>query len=300
MMKKNKMTVIIESDFEPDDLIFIKHCVLNHIGELFIIIVGESIIVNHKMKFAEKFMSSLNVNFVIHKGIGSTKDFPRMFEEEENKLEETKLEEILENYEKIYKDPTIIKSYMLKPPREAIKLLEKQENKYDFEVIAYGSFNWRTLKIEDPLIFTKLMKQFKKFIYIDSFTAIGENNSHFFLSEKESLTNNLIKELIYKWNEHIINEAKKVINDESISEDKKYFSRKIINNIEKIGIDKQFVLADVSLLLINYFSSDLIPVELESLKPFNKWTPDETSSIMIFKEEGKEERRNKLLEILKE
>lgn len=289
------MSVIIESDFEPDDLIFIKHIINNHVGLLFIIIVGESLIVNNKMKFADKFLSSLGINFVIHKGLGSLKDFPKMIYEEKS-CEESNEEEILENYKKIYEDSSIVKCYMLKPPREALKL--KMENKYNFEVLAYGSFNWRTLKIEDPNIFTTFMNQFKKFIYIDSFTAIGSENASTFNPKDNSETNQLIKDMIHKWNVHIIDDCNETINNPDIPENDKTYNRKIVNNIEKLGIDKQFVLADVGLLLVDLFSSDLIPVKLESLKPFNKWIPDESSTIFIFKEEGKEERRKKLLEIL--
>jgi hypothetical protein len=267
-------THIIETDFEPDDAIaIVSHAALND-GVNLIVIVGESK-PNNKIKLVNDFFNILTKEYPnayssvkIIQGFGSKKKYPA---EEQLDIPEDTEEVILKNYVDAYASGPAF-AFMMKPPREA---MITKVNCPDTIVYCYGSFNWRTLKMETSA-FTDLMSRYKTFYYFDSFTAIGAANSGMFKFDSNPI-NDLIKGLIVKWNNHIIDSCKKDLLTET---DEKSIERtkKIITNVEA-GINEQFVMADVCLLMCPFPTEQ---VELVEVSPYTKWTKSETSNVFVF------------------
>jgi hypothetical protein len=294
---------IIETDFEPDDAIAILAHANISVNIHLTVIVGESK-PNNKISCVKKFFKELRVKYPnayedvnIIQGFGSKKMYP--IEDQTEYIEDSE-DTILQNYTIAYsKNPEIV--YMMKPPREAmkLKLVCKQTVVY-----CYGSFNWRTLKlpVQD---FRDLISRYKKFYYFDSFTAIGEKNSGMF-NGSPSAVNSHISDLIIRWNKHIIvdceNDLNKLMTKENNDENEKNISRtrKIIDNVSK-GKDKQFVMADITLFLCPPPTEQ---VDLLDVNPYPKWVPSTTSNVYVFSSspvfpEGStsetNDRRNKLI-----
>jgi hypothetical protein len=279
-------THIIETDFEPDDMIAILIHAYRYKGVNLIVIVGESESHN-KIPIVKKFFEDLNASYssiTIYQGLSSEKSYPL---EEQTEVTKDSNETILENYTYVYSlDPTI--SFMMKPPREAVRLKLKCPKT---TIYCYGSFNWRTLKL-DVTEFQELMSRYEKFYYIDSFTCIGNNNSGMFTGTKNK-ADNLIRDMIIKWNKHIIKDCENDLIMGNLDEESINRTKKIIHDVN-IGIEKQFVMADVCLFLV---PEPTEPVKLVELYPYPKWVPCIDSNIYIFSE-GSWERRVQLLELL--
>ncbi len=289
---------IIETDFEPDDAI----AILVHASECcnidLTVIVGESVVCN-KIASVKKFFNELRVKYPnaysrinIIQGLGSNKKYPS---EDQIEYTEDSEDTILKNYSSAYtSEPEI--AFMMKPPREAMKL--KLVCKKTI-VYCYGSFNWRTLKLPTQ-DYKDLISRYNKFYYFDSFTAIGEKNSAMFYGKSNAI-NSLISDLIIRWNKHIIeaseNDLKKLMEKENTDENEKNINRtrKIIKNVSE-GLNNQFVIADVTLLLCPLPSEQ---VELVDVSPYPKWVPSTASNVYVFGDTSEtENRRKKLIEDL--
>jgi len=277
---------IIETDFEPDDAIaIVSHASLNN-GVSLIVVVGESK-PNNKIKLVNEFFKVLikkypnaYTSIKIIQGLGSKKKFPV---DEQYEIPVDSDEIILKNYIDAYACGPAF-SFMMKPPREAMIVKLYCPNTV---VYCYGSFNWRTLKMDTPS-FIDLMSRYKTFYYFDSFTAIGAANSGMFKFNSSPI-NDIIKGLIKLWNNHIINDCKKDLltetNEKSIERIKK-----IITNVET-DINEQFVMADVCLFMCPLPTKQ---VELIDINPYNKWNVSNTSNIFVF-DENTENRREILM-----
>jgi len=294
---------VIETDFEPDDAIAIlAHASQNKDVDLRVI-VGEGepfkkipVVREFFKALQNKFPQSYS-NVEIYQGLGSNKGYPlRETQEtsEEAPEEAQTQEEILENYEKIYSlNPS--EFYMMKPPREAMKL----KLKCPFTTVyAYGSFNWRTLNLPVQE-YRDFMSRYDFFNYYDSFTAIGENNTALF-NGVDNPVNLIIQELIVRWNNHIVKKCEKDLEELLKNDDPKLIPKiqrinKIIGNVSK-NIEKQYVLADVCLIFCP------IPrkrSELVSMNPYPKWVPSTESNVYIFNSKV-EQRRINLVKKLEE
>jgi hypothetical protein len=288
---------VIETDFEPDDAI----AILAHASQFtninLTVIVGESK-PWHKIPVVQKFFEELTKKYPdayssVHvvQGLGSKKKYPVA---EQTEITEDTEETILANYTTAYSTNPAM-AFMMKPPREAMKLKIQCPNTI---VYCYGSFNWRTLKLPTQ-DYQDLMSRYLRFYYFDSFTAIGEKNSGMFNGATNAV-NNQIKDLIIKWNNHIIadceDDLKELMAKENRDEkDEKSIARtqKIIDNVSA-GLNEQFVMADITLFLCP------LPTErseLEEINPYPKWVPSTTSNVFIF-DSNTEQRREKLLEAL--
>lgn len=314
---------VIETDFEPDDAIAILAHASQYTDIDLTVIVGESQ-PRKKIPLVKRFFNALKLKYpnaynsvTIFQGIGSNKKYPelsyptfiatsilpdpgveirntilRNYSIDDGVPQEDSEQTIFTNYVNAYAvGPTM--AFMMKPPREAIKLRIQCPNTV---VYCYGSFNWRTLKLETKE-YQDLMSRYSKFYYFDSFTAIGEKNSGLFEPSTNDV-NNQIKDLIVKWNNHIIEDCKKDLVEmkEKETPDEKAMARtqKIIDNITTAGVEKQFVMADVCLFMCPLPTEQ---VELESISPYPKWVPSPTSNIFIF-DANTEQRRAKLVESL--
>jgi len=323
---------VIETDFEPDDAI----AILAHAAQFtnidLTVIVGESK-PNEKLPYVRKFLNAIRIKYPnayksikVIQGLGSKKKYPapEFIETFTTNFGETVVnldhfitimpnedseETILTNYTEEYStNPEF--AFMMKPPREAIKLRLQCPNT---TVYCYGSFNFRTLKLQTQ-DYVDLMSRYKKFYYFDSFTAIGEKNSGMFKAgawSKNSI-NDQITELIIKWNKHIIadceNDLVELMQKENRDEkDEKSIQRtkKIISNVSE-NVKEQFVMADLCLFLCPLPTQQ---VELADINPYPKWVPSTTSNVYIYSgapvppagsTPETEERRAKLLENLNE
>ncbi len=268
---------IIETDFEPDDAIAILAHASKYININLIVIVGESKS-SSKIPIVRRFFDALKEKYpkaysaiTIIQGLGSDKKYPMSEQNEAFVLPD---EIILDIYTAIYSnDPELV--FMMKPPREAMITKVKCPRT---TVYCYGSFNWRTLKL--PIKeYQDLMSRYEKFYYFDSFTAIGEANSGLFRGCNNTV-NNIITELITKWNSYTIEKCKENLNKiEKSPEGVKKYQRnlKIIENVSA-GINEQFVIADICLLLCPQPTER---VELIYLDPYPLWLPSTESNIFI-------------------
>jgi hypothetical protein len=276
---------IIETDYEPDDAMEMVSLASFSIDVDLIVIVGESR-PHNKIKLVTDFFTAITNKYPnayksvkIIQGFGSDKDFPvdHQFE-----ILEDSDETIIKNYIDAYsRNPEF--SFMMKPPREAMITNIKCPNTV---VYCYGSFNWRTLKM-DKTYFRDFMARYKTFYYFDSFTAVGSSNSGIF-NFNPSPINNIIKDLIVRWNIHIVNDLRKDLLTETnlLNIERK---KKVISNVE--ASPNQFVLADVCLSMCPLPTKRSFLIEVN---PYTKWADSEVSNIYVF-DENTEERRELLL-----
>lgn len=279
---------VIETDFEPDDAMAIyAHASINKGIELYVI-VGEGN-TNSKIMQVKQFINFTMFDYPdAYKSVNIIKGFGTNDTKEES-------ENILKNYKQIYdkndKKPSI--SYMMKPPREAIKLCI---NCPETTIYCYGSFNWRTLGLCKEN-FINLMSKYKKFYYYDSFSTIGEINYGLYEG-----TNAHIKNMILKWNRSVLKKCKSSLEEyskkESISEKESHDIKRIAKIVESIstGIDKQFIYADICLMLCPVPTKQ---VSLESFDYYPVWKKSKNSNVYIHEEKNKYERLENLKKMIK-
>ncbi len=264
---------VIETDFEPDDLIAIKMHACKSNDVILTVIVGEGR-PNDKIPHVQDFLNKLCILYPnayktidVVQGLGSEKAFPV---KESTVIRDTD-EVILANYVNVYAtNPNVV--YMMKPPREA--MLTKVDCHLT-RAICYGSFNWRTLglKVTD---FRDLMSRYLQFTYFDSFSVIGQDNSFSFVG-KANAVDDQIRRSIFKWNTHQLNTVENALKTET-DPGKIERKLKIINNIKK-SVEDQYVAADVCL----FGECGYTHIRPVILIDFNKdgypiWAADENSS----------------------
>jgi hypothetical protein len=287
---------VIETDFEPDDAI----AILAHASQFtnvdLTVIVGEGK-PHNKIASVGKFLEDVSKKYpqaynsiTIKQGLGSKKKYPA---DDQTEIAEDSEETILANYTNAYSTSPAF-AFMMKPPREAIKLKLQCPNT---TVYCYGSFNWRTLKLETKE-YQDLMARYAKFYYFDSFTAIGQKNSGMFKGTPNKV-NDRISDLIIKWNHHTIANCEKDLAEyeakPEAERDQNGIDRtkKIIESISA-GINEQFVIADVCLFMCPLPTEQ---VKLEEINPYPKWVPAPDSNVYVF-DSNLDARREKLLENL--
>lgn len=284
---------IIETDAEPDDLIMMRAHAASHTDVSLVVIVGEAK-PHCKMPLVKRFYNLLqkaypraysSVDFF--QGLGSSKDYFDTVDSEDPQAEDV----ILLNYKIIYSgQPALV--FMMKPPREALLTKIQCPNTI---VFAYGSFNWRTTK-QPVSEFQALTKRYERFYYYDSYSAIGEKNSFLFQPkygvEPVDDVNVAIMDAITAWNCLILQKTTESLAKE-LDETERKRKQKLVDNVQQ-GLHEQFVMADICLL---YCPLPTKPVDLHSFKNgYPVWTPNKNSNTFVFSEEGKEKRREELME----
>lgn len=268
---------IIDTDFEPDDLVAITG-IASLLSEPsnFRIVFGESDEPWRKMDevlvFCKDLMKKFPFfsNYELYTGFASGKSFPYASKREDCSLPSWN--------ETIYDSIGEATVWMLKPPRELL-----MKSKTDLQRMlkgktarCYGSFNFRAMAQMDNALdkMNDLMSSFDAFYYFDSFTCIGQNNAHNWRA------GGLIGDAIVRWNERILFECKRDLEaiengGDQIKVDRK---RKIIANIES-GLHTQFVLADPCVV---FAPLPELRVRLVKMIPYPVWENDERSNVFVY------------------
>ena len=289
---------VIETDLEPDDIIAFWGIYKNFppVEEL-VVFVGESHEPQKKLTHAIDVFRALQTAFpnrarrvIVVAGLASNKEFPYI---RANGVELDVLvakDFVLEDYQGVYqRGPEL--AFMMKPPREAMLVRVYCRNT---EVFCYGSFNWRTLKCgASDLI--ELTSRFKRFNYVDSFSAIGSRNSAHILVNTHGEFRALVARAVLAWNQHIIRDCEEDLKTETDPEGRAR-SQKIIDNISK-NIETQFVMADVCL---SFLPKPVHRVALQKFESYPTWVDSDDSNVFVhtYSEEDKNFRRVALLQAL--
>jgi hypothetical protein len=286
------VTEVIETDVEPDDLATMWLHAMYSLGIELFVIVGEAK-PELKVGLVRRFYDLLQRKFpkaytsvTIVQGYGSDKEYP-MGEDTGIKADDDKT--IFQNYKAVY-DRAPLTAYMMKPPREAIRWKHKC---MATNVVCYGSFNWRTLKVPDAEL-KELMSRYASFRYVDSMTCIGEANSYQYMRNTGTPLCLFVRDMIFKWNTHIVADCTADMAKEGRSEEEKARTQKIIDNI-KGNEESQMVMADVGLFLP---AVDLKHVQLVACTPYPKWVESAKGNVLMYSAGSKEERRAKLMKLL--
>lgn len=230
------MRTVIETDTESDDLTFMQGHADQYTDTDLTVIVGEAK-PWQKIPIVEHFYSMSGHRYrsvTIVQGFPSDKKYPIPDEGyTRTSPEPDSAETIEENYRKAYADCDI--AFMIKPPREAMKFKLQCEKT---TVYCYGSFNWRTLDLPVQE-YIDLMARYRAFYYVDSFGAIGEQNSAL-LREPIAPSDFIIRSVTAAWNGHIVAEQTAKLCTPGLSEDKTKRAKKIIDNASK-NMDSQYV-----------------------------------------------------------
>ncbi len=149
------------------------------------------------------------------------------------------------------------------------------------------------------------MGKYKSFLYMESFAAVGSENSFQFKSNANTSIGRFINARIGEWNAHIVDDCKadlvEIMNKPENERDKNSVHRteKIISNVGA-SIETQFVMADPTTLLsfilpTTYFKA----VDLVSFDPYPVWkesaNPDKKTFILKDDtNEAKAERRREM------
>ena len=141
------------------------------------------------------------------------------------------------------------------------------------------------------------MSRYRKFYYVDSFSAIGEKNSSDFVSNGSPVSN-FISDVITQWNTHIIAKCQADLDKGEMDEEGVKRSNKIIANIRD-KVNTQFVLADVCISLLSCPEPDVHSAVLTSIEPYPKWEAG-PSNTYVFNDERREARREALIATLRD
>ncbi len=169
----------------------------------------------------------------------------------------TPREVIWARYKELYSDPRIKTVYMLKPPREALRLHREIADLKRITVHAYTGFNWRVTnaKLRDLV---HLVGSYGRFNAATRFEALGPAQ-HTLYQIKRSPSTDLGREIrayVFNWNMHLVELAGKTLRDEpgglgvvhNKVDDAKAQARAIVESINGHELD-QFVMADVVCVL---------------------------------------------------
>jgi hypothetical protein len=303
--------IVISTDFEPDDALAICCIVVKAVlanKRLFIyIVVGESTVTRYKMSLIDHLFRLLEelypdtiYQYEMYDGIESNKAYPQPILMDDRHYFTTS--DDLKLYSEIFTSNSIDIHYMMKPPREDLKL--DNLNCSNTIAIAYGSFNWRTTKATKEQL-NNMMSRYKKFYYIDSFTAIGENNSAHLPETLNTKLGNFLRKMCSAWNITImvdcletINKCEGKLSDKTLSESEKKSIQEKLNRNEKAYksiakcVGTQYLKADILLPLVDL--TKMVSAKLVDMSPYPKWEQDPTSNTYVFLDNNQETRNTEV------
>ena len=267
----------IETDLEPDDVLAIDILKKKNY-DISVYVCGEGDIdnkMNRLLYYYKNIYTDFSDKFI--KGIGSNKDFPEPYTEPINSKNIINNINYIDNLKEfIIENNTII---IIKPPRELYQayLNNREETKKimsNINCYMYGSFNLRSLNVNDLNDLKEFLLSFKNLYIFETYYAFGNDNTvniNNYLNFHYLKKNKNFDEITKQWNEYcikdcidtcnsIINKNNKTIislnnlPDEITANlnnnDKEKYNRnfKCYESI-KIYNDNQFVMADVGLAL---------------------------------------------------
>ena len=287
----------IDTDLETDDKMAIVMRLRKHAfqGHTLFVCVGESKQPGRKLAAMRRLLLAVEQEMAgahdsdmgafahvdIIPGMPSDEEYP--YEDEED---EPRPVGFLQMYEaSIAKADTYD---MMKPPRELLMLPRVVVRAPEFR--GYFSFNMRALKLslEETHAFLARL-QSPRVDVIESFTAIGSDNTGVFTPESESATTGCIRDIIRVWNQHVLAKCNAFLKTECPTDEaeakkwlgKRHRNEKIVASIEAKGVDSQFVIADILLFLLDEKPS--LPVRLvKHWADYPKWEYDGMSNIYVY------------------
>ncbi len=312
------MIYVVETDLEPDDFIFIllltqwlyQMKLVTEGGNKVHFVVGESTRAFAKVDILKQYIDLLFNQFpaafevgTIMIGMNSDKKYPLFLNHEH--CPPGDINDIIDQYIKLYTTDKIDVAIMIKPPREALWMSQMGVTLPNVEAVAYGSFNWRTtMKANEDLTYTQnsdlhrvdfntLMKMYGSYTYIDSFTCVGSSNSGFLKLEIENKEDGdvtvpitltrlgmFIQQAITEWNQHIVDDCQDTVNDlkkldeegelDDKGKEKLHRNEKVIANVTE-GKTEQFVVADplVFLALVGAHDDEFSQAKLVGFDKFD-------------------------------
>jgi hypothetical protein len=262
-MTEVKQSILwVETDNEPDDLLGLR--MLHRRGFSFhTIVVGETPDPVAKGDQLRHGNYAFIRDYTILIGAPSDKVHPRdpvTMRRHTNSQDYRSLDQYVTDlaaYLSAYERPVMV---IMKPPRELLKAMQDPEaNKVLFDLLKskavvylYGSFNLRTLRVDNPTLHA-LLGLFHEVYLFESFHAVGESNSingttmprlkrHWEQKMAQAdLPLTFLNLWMYEWNNDLY---RKQLPHASTSP----LSAKIVDNISK-HMDFQFVAADMVLCL---------------------------------------------------
>ena len=188
------------------------------------------------------------------------------------------------NYAALYSDSRISTVFLLKPPREAIRV-HRRLNLHHITAHAYGGFNWRVTGAEVGEL-RSFAASYQRLNYLFRFTAVGDD-SLYQIKVPVAATALLraVSCFIFNWNTHIVQRAQMTLrgeaglgtlhNGRTSAEEQ---ARGIISSIE--GKERvQFVLADVLTLLCEPPAIPMCMTAFDGKE--SKWAPDAASPVFV-------------------
>ena len=273
---------VIETDLEPDDVVtLIAHARKHHVEKTPVqltLVVGEGD-ARMKVLIARRILALIVDTFPgayvgwirILQGDSSPTPYPTEHLPKEWLVEDGSVDNL--DYATLYSDPNITTVFMLKPPREALRL-HRRLNLRNIQAHAYGGFNWRATGA-DVAELRSLSQSYGNFFYYFRFTAIGESSLYQIKVPMTTPLLDALSRIIFNWNTHMVQKARNrslgVLYNARTSVEEQ--ARDIISTIEGKEM-VQFVMADVLTIL-----SDLPIRPVQFGGP--TWISDDSSTVFV-------------------
>lgn len=287
------MRVIVETDFKPEDALFIIE-----LSRLFkcadlIVIVGEAA-AWRKMPMVRHFLTLIPPVFQsvkVIQGLGSHNRYPILppFDRQSDRMDGNDM--IESNYIGAYAECDI--AFMLKPPREAMMFKPDCPRT---TVYCYGSNNWWVLSPSTNDI-VSMTKRYGTFYLTDARGAIG-GNSNGLMDLPGTPANEFILKMNAVYNQYIVADAidelrMGVVADSTL----KHYARIIAH--ADANMDKYYTIG--SMCILCFFETDMKLLRSMTLAgdgDNRKWVNDPTSNLRLLPNGFTDERRKWLVEYL--